>query len=116
MHPQADNVIGSSPRGKTLDRYLQAYRDVCGWHEKVGFDEMVDHRLLTPDRMVQETRFSSGWNVVVNFGESPWNDERGFSIPPRSFHTFEAHSDHHPEHTVFSESPNLAGPADNSLP
>lgn len=90
MHPQADNVIGSSPPGRTLDRYLQTYRDVCGWHEKIGFDEMVDHRFLTPDRMVQETRFSCGWSVVVNFGESPWNDERGFSVAPRSFHTFVA--------------------------
>ncbi len=93
MHPRAGNVIGSSARGKTLDRYLRTYRNVCGWHEKIGFDEMVDHRVLTRDRMVQETRFSSGWNVVVNFGQSPWSDMRGFTVRPQSFHTFTASED-----------------------
>ena len=93
MHPRADNVIGSSARVKAMDRYLQTYRDVCGWHEQIGFDEMTDHLLLTPDRLVQESRFSSGWNVVVNFGQEPWRDKRGFSVPPRSFHTFAAPAD-----------------------
>ena len=88
MHPRAGNVIGSAAWEKTGDRYLQTYRNVCGWHEKIGFDEMVDHRLLTPNRMVQETRFSSGWNVVVNFGPLPWSDERGFTVTPQSFHCF----------------------------
>ena len=88
MHPQADNVIGSSADQDRIDRYLRTYRDVCGWHEKIGFDELADHRLLTSDRMVQESRFSSGWNVVVNFSESPFLDKRGFSVPAQSFHCF----------------------------
>jgi len=88
MHPRAGNVIGSSAWEKVSDRYLQTYRGVCGWHERIGFDEMIDHRFLTTDRMVQETRFSSGWNVVVNFGQVSWSDQRGFSVAPRSFHTF----------------------------
>jgi hypothetical protein len=49
---------------------------------------MTDHVLLTPDRMVQESRFSSGWNVVVNFGQKSWRDKRGFSVAPLSFQTF----------------------------
>ena len=51
-------------------------------------DEMPDHRLLTSDRLVQETRFSSGWNVVVNFGSAAWDDPRGFVVPGSSFHPF----------------------------
>ena len=77
----------TSGRTCTFGRW-QTYRDVCGWHERIGFDEMIDHRFLTTDRMVQETRFSSGWNVVVNFGQMSWSDQRGFSVAPRSFHTF----------------------------
>ena len=88
MHPRAGNVIGSEMEDGLRARYLRTYRDVCGWHEKIGFDEMTDHRLLTPDRLVQETRFSSGWNVVVNFGSAAWDDPRGFVVPGSSFHQF----------------------------
>ncbi len=88
MHPRAGNVIGSPDWAKVRDRYLRTYHNVCGWHEKIGFDEMVDHLFLTADRMIQETRFSSGWNVVANFGESSWLDSRGFSVKSHSFHTF----------------------------
>jgi hypothetical protein len=88
MHPQAANVIGSKTEEGRQARYLRTYRDVCGWHEKIGFDEMTDHRLLTSDRLVQETRFSSDWSVVVNFGSAPWDDPRGFVVPGSSFHQF----------------------------
>ena len=88
MQPRAGNVFGSEMEDGLRARYLRTYQDVSGWHEKIGFDEMTDHRMLTPDRMVQETRFSSGWNVVVNFGRESWHDPRGFTVTPESFHTF----------------------------
>ena len=81
-------MIGSEMEDGLRARYLRTYRDVCGWHEKIGFDEMTDHRLLTSDRLVQETRFSSGWNVVVNFGSAAWDDPRGFVVPGSSYHLF----------------------------
>lgn len=87
MHPRAGNVVGSPDWNDVKKRYLQTYRDVCGWHEKIGFDEMIDHRFVTDDRQVQETRFSSGWTVVVNFGAAPWQDPRGFVVTRNSFHT-----------------------------
>jgi hypothetical protein len=68
--------------------YMRTFRDVCGWHRQIGFDEMTDHRFLSKDRLVQETRFSSGRGVVVNFGSKPWNDPRGFAVPGSSFHQF----------------------------
>ena len=68
--------------------YMRTCRDVCGWHEKIGFDEMTDHRFLTENRLVQETRFSSGHAVVVNFGLEVWDDDRGFQVPAKEFHTF----------------------------
>ena len=72
------------------ERYARTFRDVCGWHAKIGFDEMTDHRFLTPDRLVQETRFSSGHAVVVNFGARPWHDPRGFRVPASGYHAFRA--------------------------
>lgn len=72
MHPKAGNVIGTPEWETVKDRYLQTYRNVCGWHEQIGFDEMTDHRFLSKDRLVQEIRFSSGQAVVVNFGSEAW--------------------------------------------
>lgn len=58
------------------------------WHEKIGFDEMTDHRFLTENRLVQETQFSSGHAVVVNFGSEAWDDDRGFRVRAKDFRTF----------------------------
>ena len=68
--------------------YMRTFRDVCGWHEQIGFDEMTDHRFLSKDRLVQESRFSSGHEVVGNFGSAAWYDPRGFRVPASSFHRF----------------------------
>jgi len=89
MHPKAGNVIGTPDWEKVRGRYLQTYRNVCGWHEKIGFDEMTSHRFLSPDRLVQETRFSSGPGVVVNFGGSAWEDPRGFTIAAQDYRIVE---------------------------
>jgi len=88
MHPKAGNVIGSPEWEKVKDRYLQTYSTVCGWHEKIGFDEMIGHRFLSEDRLVQQTRFASGWTVVVNFSDRTWRDSRGAMIQAHSYHTF----------------------------
>ena len=90
MHPEAGNIIGSPEWAKLRARYLQTYSKVCGWHEKIGFDEMTDHRVLSDDRLVQETRFSSGWAVVVNFGEEPWEDPRGFSVAGPGYRSYQS--------------------------
>jgi len=90
--PQNNNTIDSAA-WKPNGRCLQSYRDVCGWHEKVGFDEMTYHRFLSSDRLVQESRFGSGYAVVVNFGDRPWEDPRGFSVPPRGYRTFKKGSE-----------------------
>ncbi len=39
------------------------------WHELVGTDQMVDHRYLTDDFLVERTEWSSGRAVIVNFSE-----------------------------------------------
>lgn len=88
MRDGAKNMIGTADWEKVKDRYLQTYRDVCGWHEKIGFDEMLEHRFFSDDRLVQQSRFSSGWTVVVNFSDAPWKDARGFSVAAHSHYSF----------------------------
>jgi hypothetical protein len=41
------------------------------FHAKVGMDEMVSHKYLTDDRLVEQTEFSSGISVIANFAKKP---------------------------------------------
>ncbi len=66
-------------RGQQLRKSAIA---VTQWHEKIGMDELVDHRALTKDRKVQESRFSSGWAVVANFQDREYKLDSGERIPP----------------------------------
>ena len=68
-------LYGSAPLwnlgGDVWDRYrltfVESYRKVCPWLQQIGYDELVSHRFLTPDHTLQESVFSSGKRVVVNF-------------------------------------------------
>ncbi len=51
------------------ERFVESYRRVCPVVRAVGYEEMVDHRVLTADRSVQQTEFGNGVRVTVNFGE-----------------------------------------------
>ncbi len=47
-----------------------------------GYAEMTDHRILTPDRHVQQSVFANGVTVTVNFSNSPYATAEGKTIPP----------------------------------
>lgn len=66
------------------ERYMRTYRDVCGWHEQIGFDEMTDHKFLTEDRKVQQTTFSNGKSVIVNFGDERY-ESNGMTVEPMDY-------------------------------
>ncbi|MBE3070582.1 MAG: hypothetical protein IMZ66_10155, partial [Planctomycetes bacterium] len=68
------------------DRFAQSYRATCPVARAAGYAEMTDHRFLTPDRDVQQTAFSSGVVVTVNFGEKPFRLPDGAEIGPMSSH------------------------------
>ena len=53
---------------KNRDRFLQSYTNTCPHVRRVGYQEMTDHRFLTPDRSVQQTAFANGVQITVNFG------------------------------------------------
>lgn len=52
------------------------------WHERIGRDEMTNHRYLDPAGLVEQTEFSSGASIVVNFGDAPY-DHEGRAVPPQ---------------------------------
>ncbi|MCY3023368.1 MAG: carbohydrate binding domain-containing protein [Planctomycetota bacterium] len=58
--------------GKDKERFVQSYKSICPLVRKIGYDEMLSHEFLTPDRAVQRTRWSSGVEVTVNFGDKPF--------------------------------------------
>ena len=72
------NVLYGSAPLWNLDRerweeykntFIESYNNVCPWLEQIASDELVSHRFVTPDHKIQESVFSSGKRVVVNFGD-----------------------------------------------
>lgn len=53
-------------------RFVQTYRNVNTLVRKIGYDEMLSHEFLSTDHAVQRTRWSSGAEIVVNFGKSAY--------------------------------------------
>ncbi len=53
------------------EEYFKSTFHVDKWNEKVGTAEMTNHRFLTEDFKVEQTEFSSGHSVIVNFSDEP---------------------------------------------
>jgi hypothetical protein len=68
-------------------RFTQSYQNVCSVARAVGYTEMTDHSFLTPDRDVQQTKFTNGVTVTVNFGEKTYHLPDGKKVEPMSYHT-----------------------------
>ncbi|MDA3866548.1 MAG: DUF5696 domain-containing protein [Salinivirgaceae bacterium] len=51
--------------------FIDSYNTICPWLQQIAYDEMVSHRFVTEDHKVQESVFSSGKKVMVNFGDEP---------------------------------------------
>jgi len=67
------------------DRFAQSYKNTCPVARAVGYAEMLDHRFLTADRDVQQTVFSNGVTVMVNFGEKPYRLPDGKELAAMSY-------------------------------
>jgi hypothetical protein len=68
-------------------RFVQSYRNTCPHVRQVGYQEMTDHRFLTPDRSVQQTEFANGMLITVNFGSVDHRLTDGRVVPARGFLT-----------------------------
>lgn len=66
---------------------LQDFRKsffVDEWHERIGRDEMTNHKYLNAAGTVEQTEFSSGASVVVNFSDETY-DHEGKPVGPRDY-------------------------------
>ena len=63
------------------ERFARSYRDATTVARRAAYQEMTDHRFLTPDRDVQQTVFANGLTVTVNFGDHPFRMPDGTSLP-----------------------------------
>lgn len=52
--------------------FVESYKNVCPWLQQIAYDEMTNHKFITADGKIQESSFSSGKKVVVNFGDSDY--------------------------------------------
>lgn len=66
-------------------RFVQSYTNTCPYVRQVGYQEMIDHRFLTPDRNVQQTKFANGVTITVNFGSTPYKLTEETFIKPMGF-------------------------------
>lgn len=89
-----DILYGTAPLW-TIDRprweeykqtFIESYQNFSPWLKEIQYDEMISHRFLTNDHKVQETVFSSGKKVIVNFSDEEIEIE-GARIKGRSFKT-----------------------------
>ena len=71
------------------DRLLRTYYTTCPLHEHTGFTPMTEHTFLSPDRLVQRTRFASGVTVSANFADEARHvaatDGHDVLLAPRGF-------------------------------
>ncbi|HRT56078.1 MAG TPA: glycoside hydrolase [Candidatus Paceibacterota bacterium] len=67
------------------ERFVQSYRNTAAQIRAVGYAEMTDHRFLSPDRAVQQTRFANGVAITVNFGDQPFTLPDGETVAARGF-------------------------------
>jgi hypothetical protein len=66
------------------DRFVRSYRETCPIARACGYSEMLEHRWLTDDHSVQQTSFSNGVTVTVNFGDRPHRMSDGHVLDPVS--------------------------------
>lgn len=67
------------------DRLIKSYRNVSGADRAVGYTQMVSHTFLTPDHEVQQTRWSNGVTITVNFGAAPYQLSPTETVAPLGY-------------------------------
>lgn len=65
---------------KYKDRFEPSAKVAMPVARLTAYREMLDHRILKPDRTVQQTVFEGGIVVTVNFGDTPFKMKDGFQL------------------------------------
>ena len=79
-------IFNSRQWAEDRERFVRSYRLTSPIARATGYSEMVGHRILSPDRTVQESRFADGTVVTVNFGDVPFTLPDGTTLAARSHH------------------------------
>jgi hypothetical protein len=58
-----------------------AANTLCPLHERTAFEELVEHAFLSPDFLVQTSRFGDGTRVTVNMGPTPFGKDDATMSP-----------------------------------
>jgi len=66
---------------KNIDAFRKSLR-VDAWHERIGLDEMTNHRYLDDKFLVEQTEFSSGASIVANFSGESFEIGAGKMVAP----------------------------------
>jgi hypothetical protein len=70
---------------------FKAIDDLLAPHQRrLAHEELLNHRILTPDLLVQRTVFSSGVEVTVNYGEFSFKLEDGTEMPAYGYRVKDA--------------------------
>jgi Family of unknown function (DUF5696) len=59
------------------------------WFRTISTAAMTEHHFLTENSAVEETRFSNGRSIVVNFSGEPWS-KGSLEVPARSYRILDA--------------------------
>lgn len=70
-------------RGIELRR-MAGQKHIDSWFRQISTAAMVNHRFLTQDNTLEETCFSNGQSMVVNFANEPQSYE-DFTVPPHGY-------------------------------
>jgi hypothetical protein len=54
-------------------------------HESIAFEELTDHCFLSPDFLVQRSRFANGVEVTANLGPTSFTNTSGEQLPGYGF-------------------------------
>ncbi|MGL4943946.1 MAG: glycoside hydrolase [Thermoguttaceae bacterium] len=70
---------------KNKERFAESYRTATTVARATAYAEMTDHHILSPDRLVQQSEFSNGVRVTVNFGDKTFRCDDGTEIAPHEW-------------------------------
>lgn len=73
-------IFDKSLWDKNRDRFVASYKTAQPVSELTGWSAMTDHRILSKDRLVQQTCFANGVTVTVNFGKQPFVMPDGYKL------------------------------------
>ena len=86
LHGDGPMVFFAPYEYEGIRPYLKfAARFLSPLHESIAFEELTDHRFVSPDFLVQSSEFAGGTRVTVNLGPTPYSSDAGPEIPGYGF-------------------------------